>query len=60
MPGAAEGMEEDHFYCNVFSVVPRAKVKPAAKMRKAIHAQESKAAAMEKARSVAAALRDWK
>ena len=31
-----------HFYRNVFSVVPRSKVKIVAKMLKAIHAQESK------------------
>ncbi len=31
-----------HFYRNVFSVVPRSKVKPVAKMLKAIHAQERK------------------
>ena len=41
-----------HFYCNVFSVTPRSKVKLAAKMLKAIHAQESKKAAREKARAV--------
>ena len=42
-----------HFYRNVFSVVPRSKVKVAAKMLKAIHAQESKASAREKAKQVA-------
>ena len=31
-----------HFYRNVFSVVPRSKVKIVAKMLKAIHARESK------------------
>ncbi len=31
-----------HFYRNVFSVVPKSKVKIVAKMLKAIHAQESK------------------
>ena len=31
-----------HFYRNVFSVVPKSKVKQVAKMLKAIHAQESK------------------
>ena len=36
-----------HFYRNVFSVVPRSKVKYVAKMLKAIHAQESKKAARE-------------
>ena len=34
-----------HFYRNVFSVVPKSKVKIVAKMLKAIHAQESKMAA---------------
>ena len=33
-----------HFYRNVFSVVPKSKVKQVAKMLKAIHAQESKKA----------------
>jgi transposase-like protein len=49
-----------HFYRNVFSVVPRSKGKIIAKMLKAIHAQESKAAAKEKAQSVAKALREMK
>ncbi len=40
-----------HFYCNVFSVTPRSKVKLVAKMLKAIHAQESKKAAREKAKA---------
>lgn len=39
-----------HFYRNVFSVTPRSKVKLVAKMLKAIHAQESKKAAREKAK----------
>ena len=38
-----------HFYRNVFSAVPRSKVKLVAKMLKAIYAQESKKAAREKA-----------
>ncbi len=46
-----------HFYRNVFSVTPRSKVKLVAKMLKAIHAQESKKAAREKAKSVAEELR---
>lgn len=46
-----------HFYRNVFTVVPRQKVKEVAKMLKAIHAQEDKAAAREKAVTVAAKLR---
>ena len=41
-----------HFYRNVFSVTPRSKVKLVAKMLKAIHAQESKKAAREKAKAV--------
>jgi len=49
-----------HFYRNVFSVVPRTKVKLVAKMLKAIHAQESKKAALEKAKSVAETLRSMK
>lgn len=49
-----------HFYRNVFSVVSRSKGKVVAKMLKAIHAQESKEAAKEKARSVVAALREMK
>lgn len=49
-----------HFYRNIFSVVPRSKVKLVAKMLKAIHAQESKAAAREKAKRVIAALREMK
>jgi len=34
-----------HFYRNIFSVVPRSKMKPVAKMLKAIHSQENKKAA---------------
>lgn len=49
-----------HFYRNVFSVVPRSKVKLVAKMLKAIHAQESKAAALVKAKTVAETLRAMK
>lgn len=49
-----------HFYRNVFSVVPRSKVKLVAKMLKAIHAQESKKAAREKAASVVGALKEMK
>ena len=41
-----------HFYRNVFSVVPKSKVKLVAKMLKAIHAQESKKASREKAKAV--------
>ena len=49
-----------HFYRNVFSVVPKSKVKNVAKMLKAIHAQESKKAAREKAAAVAAELKAMK
>jgi transposase-like protein len=42
-----------HFYRNVFSCVPNDKVKTVAGMLKAIHAQESREAAMEKAAAVA-------
>ena len=41
-----------HFYRNVFSKVPTRLRKQVAKMLKAIHAQESKKAAQEKAKSV--------
>ena len=49
-----------HFYRNVFSVTPRSKMKPVAKMLKAIHAQESKKAAREKTKSVVRELRAMK
>ena len=49
-----------HFYRNVFSVVPRSRVKLVAKMLKAIHAQESKKAAREKAKAVVAQLKEMK
>ncbi len=41
-----------HFYRNVFSATPRSKVKRVSKMLKAIHAQERKKAAREKAKAV--------
>jgi transposase-like protein len=41
-----------HFYRNVFSHVPRTKVRLVAAMLKAIHAQESREAAQDKARDV--------
>ena len=46
-----------HFYRNIFSVVPKSKVKNVAKMLKAIHAQESKKASREKAAAVVAELK---
>ena len=49
-----------HFYRNVFSVVSKSKVKIVAKMLKAIHAQESKKASREKAKTVVAELRAMK
>ncbi|MBS0330455.1 MAG: IS256 family transposase [Proteobacteria bacterium] len=45
-----------HFYRNVFSVTPKFKVKEVAAMLKAIHGQEDRAAAREKAATVAAKL----
>ena len=49
-----------HFYRNVFTVVPNSKVKEVTKMLKAIHAQEDKAAALEKAKAVEMKLREMK
>lgn len=49
-----------HFYRNVFSVVPKGKMRRVAMMLKAIHAQESKKAAREKARQVVEELREMK
>jgi len=49
-----------HFYRNVFSVTPRSKMKEVAAMLKAIHAQENKEAAKEKAAAVIAKLREMK
>ena len=49
-----------HFYRNVFSVVPRSKVKLVAKMLKAIHTQENKKVAREKAKAVVAQLKEMK
>ena len=49
-----------HFYRNVFSHVPHTKVRLVAAMLKAIHAQESRAAAQAKARDVVAQLKALK
>jgi len=49
-----------HFYRNMFSVTPHGKMKTVATMLKAIHAQESKEAAREKAERVVAKLREMK
>ena len=49
-----------HFYRNVFSVVPKGRVKWVAAMLKAIHAQEDVEAAREKAEAVVAKLETMK
>jgi putative transposase len=49
-----------HFYRNVFTVVPRSKGKEVAAMLKAIHAQEDRNAALEKAKAVVQKLKDMK
>ena len=49
-----------HFYRNIFSVVPKSKVKNVAKMLKAIHAQESKKVSREKAAAVVSELKTMK
>lgn len=49
-----------HFYRNVFTVTPRSKVREVAAMLKAIHAQENKEAARQKAQSVVQKLREMK
>jgi putative transposase len=49
-----------HFYRNVFSVVPKGKVKEVIVMLKAIHAQEDKQEALNKAEVVARKLEDMK
>lgn len=49
-----------HFYRNVFSHVPNGKVRQVAAMLKAIHAQESRAAAQRKAKEVIETLKTMK
>lgn len=49
-----------HFYRNVFSVVPKGRVKEVAAMLKAIHAQEDRVEAANKAEAVARKLDDMK
>jgi len=49
-----------HFYRNVFSVVPRKKVKEVSAMLKAIYAQEDKKAALKKIDDVIEKLKDLK
>ena len=46
-----------HFYRNIFSAVPRSKMKAVARVLNAIHAQESKAACRKKAKEVTETLR---
>ena len=49
-----------HFYRNVFSVVPRKKVKEVSAMLKAIHAQEDKEADLKKIGDIIEKLKDLK
>ena len=49
-----------HYYRNIFSVVPRKKVKETAAMLKAIHAQEDKVAALKKLGDVTEKLQEMK
>ena len=49
-----------HFYRNVFTVVPKSKVKDVAAMLKAIHAQEDRSAAEEKVEAVIKKLKKMK
>lgn len=49
-----------HFYRNVFTMVPKGKMRDVATMLKAIHAQEDRKEAMTKASSVAKKLREMK
>lgn len=57
MPEAKYQRCRVHFYRNVFSCVPRSKMQYVVKMLKAIHSQESKAAARKKALAVAEELK---
>lgn len=49
-----------HFYRNVFSFVPRGKVRAVAAMLKAIHAQEDRKEALRKAKAVVQRLKEMK
>lgn len=49
-----------HFYRNIFSVIPKSKVKNVVKMPRVTHAQESKKASREKAKAVVAELKFMK
>lgn len=59
-PGAAWQRCVVHFYRNVFTVVPSGRVKEVAAMLKAIHAQEDRASADQKATAVVAKLEAMK
>jgi transposase-like protein len=59
-PDAAWQRCKVHFYRNVFTVVPRGRMREVAAMLKAIHAQEDREAAQEKAQAVAAKLEAMK
>ena len=59
-PGADRQRCTVHFYRNVWSYVPKSKVKVVAAMLKAIHAQEDREAALEKVEAVVAKLRGMK
>ena len=59
-PEAAHQRCTVHFYRNVFSVVPRSKLKEVAAMLKAIHAQEDREAALEKIQAVVRKLKEMK
>ena len=59
-PGAKFQRCMVHFYRNVFSSTPRRLMREVARMLKAIHAQESKESAQQKAEQVAKALRKMK
>jgi len=49
-----------HFYRNVFTVVPKSKVKTVATMLKAIHAQENREEAIKKSRTVVKKLKEMR
>lgn len=59
-PGARWQWCTVHFYRNAFSVVPRSKAKEVATLLKAVHAQESRDAALEKLAAVAARLEEMR
>lgn len=59
-PGAKYQRCTVHFYRNVFTVVPRTKIREVSRMLKAIHAQEDRDAAIHKAKQVVQRLRDMK